>query len=261
MRSKGGESRSDGIPAASDTGSSGRGALLKSAKGPLTVILVAMAAARYVDSDGDDETTLPPGSIYAPDDSATPQRTLWLATVLPFHYGYLILVACGIGLGMSGPGQTTTFGVLVGDEADPQSLMNETGVNRSSSSVLWMVATFGSAATMLRFGFWLDQLGPMKALAATAVLLGASLLLLSVCSSPAALFAGLYCLRLFGQGCMMLIPPYTVALWWVERRGFAYAITLSIGSIGINYGCEYYEPATAPRTRPYTGNTARPTPA
>jgi|EP01046_Picozoa_sp_COSAG06_P039726 MFS family permease len=178
------------------------------------------------------------GSIYAPEADPEPQRTLWLAGVLPFHYGYLVLVVCGIGLGMSGPGQTTTFGVLVGDEADPQSLMNETGTTRSSSSVLWMVATFGSAATMLRFGFLLDQLGPMKALSATALLLGVSLLLLSLCSSPAALFAGLYCLRLFGQGCMMLIPPYTVALWWVERRGFAYAITLSIGSIGINYGCE-----------------------
>jgi len=178
------------------------------------------------------------GSIYAPEADPEPQRTLWLAGVLPFHYGYLVLVVCGIGLGMSGPGQTTTFGVLVGDEAAPQSLMNETGTTRSSSSVLWMVATFGSAATMLRFGFLLDQLGPMKALSATALLLGVSLLLLSLCSSPAALFAGLYCLRLFGQGCMMLIPPYTVALWWVERRGFAYAITLSIGSIGINYGCE-----------------------
>ena len=207
-----------------------------------------MAGLRDGDSDGDEEaapegadksTLQSESSIYAEAIDA-PQRTLWLADALPFHYGYLVLIVCGIGLGMSGPGQTTTFGVLVGDEADPQSLMNETGVSRSSSSVLWMVATFGSAATMLRFGFLLDQLGPMKALSATAVLLGGSLLLLSFCSSPAALFGGLYCLRLFGQGCMMLIPPYTVALWWVERRGFAYAITLSIGSIGINYGCENY---------------------
>jgi MFS family permease len=203
--------------------------------------------------DGDDDEgseegggTVPSGSIYAQDTGGTrPQGTLWLANILPFHYGYLVLVVCGIGLGMSGPGQTTTFGVLVGDEADPHSLMSETGVSRSGSSVLWMVATFGSAATMLRFGFLLDQLGPMKALSATAVLLGASLLLLSFCSSPTALFGGLYCLRLFGQGCMMLIPPYTVALWWVQRRGFAYAITLSIGSIGINYGCEKSALATA----------------
>ena len=145
-----------------------------------------MAAGRHSrDSDGDKEEadeSNPPSelSIYA-EASDAPQRTLWLADYLPFHYGYLVLIVCGIGLGMSGPGQTTTFGVLVGDEADPQSLMNETAVSRSSSSVLWMVATFGSAATMLRFGFLLDQLGPMRALSATAVLLGGSLLLLSFC--------------------------------------------------------------------------------
>ena len=41
------------------------------------------------------------GSIYTPEAAA---RRLWLAKVLPFHYGYVILVVCGIGLGMSGPG-------------------------------------------------------------------------------------------------------------------------------------------------------------
>jgi len=122
-----------------------------------------------------------------------------------------------------------------GDEDSPHTLLGDTGVTRSSSSVLWMVATFASAATMLRCGFILDRLGPMKALSGTAVLLGLSLGALSFSSSTWSLFLGLYCLRLFGQGCMMLIPPYTVAMWWVERRGFAYAITLSIGSLGINY--------------------------
>lgn len=184
---------------------------------------------REGDAEGDTESE---ESIYTPDEEP---RELCLARALPFHYGYLVLVVCGIGLGMSGPGQTTTFGVLVGDESDPQSLMNEAGVSRSSLSLLWMVATFFSAATMLRCGYLIDRHGPMKALSFTALLLGATLGLLSLSSGPVSLFFGLYGLRLFGQGCMMLIPPYTVALWWVERRGFAYAITLSIGSIGINY--------------------------
>ena len=41
------------------------------------------------------------GSIYTPEAAA---RRLWLGKGLPFHYGYVILVVCGIGLGMSGPG-------------------------------------------------------------------------------------------------------------------------------------------------------------
>jgi len=195
------------------------------------------------ESDGEGETTplSGGGSIYAPGEDPEPPRELCLEKALPFHYGYLVLIVCGIGLGMSGPGtrahtprpsqrrpanaacvriyagQTTTFGVLVGDEVDPQSLMNETGVTRSSSSLLWMVATFFSAATMLKGGYLIDRHGPMKALSVTALLLGVSLGLLSLSSGPVSLLFGLYCLRLFGQGCMMLIPPYTVALWWVER--------------------------------------------
>jgi MFS family permease len=192
----------------------------------------------YSSDDDDKHETTPlaesASSIYAPE---SPELRLCLADTLPFHYGYVILVVCGVGLGMSGPGQTTTFGVLVGsgDEGSPESLLGATGTTRSSSAALWMVATFASAATMLRGGFLLDRLGPQWALSATALALGLGLLGLSLCSSAPTLFFGLYLLRLFGQGCMMLIPPYTVALWWVERRGFAYAITLSIGSIGINY--------------------------
>eukprot|EP01052_Picozoa_sp_SAG31_P005089 SAG31_NODE_219_length_19926_cov_4.297297_2_plen_407_part_00 len=168
-------------------------------------------------------------------DNSNSQRQLWLAKVLPFHYGYVVLIVCGVGLGMSGPGQTTTFGVLVGDESDSTSLMRQTGVSLTTSSALFMLATFVSAALMLRFGYLLDRLGPMWAMVVTALCLGISSSLLSLASSPGTLFLGLCALRLFGQGCMMLVPPYTVAMWWVERRGFAYAITLSIGSIGINY--------------------------
>jgi MFS family permease len=174
-----------------------------------------------------------PASMYTQGEA--PATELWLARRLPFHYGYVVLIACGVGLGMSGPGQTTTFGVLVGDESDPTSLMRQTGVSRTGSSALFMVATFASAATMLRVGFVLDRVGPMIALSTTAVLLGCTCLVMSFVEGPVTLFVTLYFLRLFGQGCMMLIPPYTVNMWWVERRGFAYAITLSIGSIGINY--------------------------
>ena len=73
-----------------------------------------------------------------------------------------------------------------GNEDSPHTLLGDTGVTRSSSSVLWMVATFCSAATMLRCGFILDRLGPMKALSGTAVLLGLSLGALSFSSSGAA---------------------------------------------------------------------------
>ena len=51
--------------------------------------------------DGGGESAPLAGSIYTPEAAA---RRLWLAKVLPFHYGYVILVVCGIGLGMSGPG-------------------------------------------------------------------------------------------------------------------------------------------------------------
>ena len=51
--------------------------------------------------DGGGESEPLAGSIYTPEAAA---RRLWLAKVLPFHYGYVILVVCGIGLGMSGPG-------------------------------------------------------------------------------------------------------------------------------------------------------------
>ena len=51
--------------------------------------------------DEDGESAPLAGSIYTPEAAA---RRLWLARVLPFHYGYVILVVCGIGLGMSGPG-------------------------------------------------------------------------------------------------------------------------------------------------------------
>ena len=155
-----------------------------------------------------------------------PPKPLWLASKLPFFYGYVILVAATCGKVMSGPGQSPCVGTMIDD------ILADLKLSRSAISGLYLVATLGSALLQPQVGALLDRFGPRRAIGVVAAALGFACFFMAVCARNWwTLLFGFFLLRFFGQGSIVLVSQTAINLWWVRRRGLAMGIGGSVMSL------------------------------
>jgi MFS family permease len=141
----------------------------------------------------------------------------WVAR-LPFFHGWVILGAAGLGMFMSGPGQT--FGVSA--FVDP--IMQDRGWSRTLVSGLYTAGSLTAATGMILVGRLLDRFGARVMLTAVAVLFGMAAIGMGRVYLPLHLYLGFLAIRMLGQGSLSMIPTTLVAIWFRRLRGRATAM-------------------------------------
>ncbi|MCY4640409.1 MAG: MFS transporter [Chloroflexi bacterium] len=137
---------------------------------------------------------------------------------LPFFYGWVVV---GVGFLIafsSGPGQSYVFSVFL------DSIIEDTGLSRTTISVLYAVGT-GVSAVMVAFVSRLaDRVGPRLVAVAVASALGVACIGMAFARGFAAFFLAFAALRALGQGSTPINATLLTAQWFVLRRGRAMAV-------------------------------------
>jgi MFS family permease len=150
--------------------------------------------------------------------SAGPRGGLW----------FFIVIAGGVFAAMTAPGQTAGLSPFT----DP--LIDTLGVDRTSLSLSYLVATLAGAVAMPFVGRMVDRFGAKIAIGWITVAFAAVLVGVSFVTNIFGLTAGYVGLRMFGQGALTLAATTLVARLITHRSGLALGIAGAIGAGGIS---------------------------
>jgi len=151
--------------------------------------------------------------------SVTPSQPKFsLLRRIPFYYGWIILIAGGLTIFTSAPGQTYVVSVFI----DP--MIDDLGWSRNLYSSLYTGGSLTAALAVPFIGRMLDRFGGRIMLTSVAIAFGAATVLIGSVASPIHLFLGFVAIRALGQGSLQLISSTLVAMWFVHRRGRAMAL-------------------------------------
>ena len=143
---------------------------------------------------------------------------------LPFFYGWVILAVSGLGMFLSGPGQTYAVSLFV------DHIIVDLGWSRTTVSGLYTMGSLTAATGMFLVGRLLDRFGARLVLPIVAIMFGCSLIFISNAATHVHLYLGFAFIRFLGQGSMTLIPTTLVSLWFVRLRGRVMALN-TLGSV------------------------------
>jgi MFS family permease len=148
---------------------------------------------------------------------------------LPFYYGWVHVVLASIAMSATLPGRTYGLGLI------KEPLRADLGIGDLRFSWLNFWAIIIGAIVVWPVGLLIDRLGTRIVLAGVALILGASVLLMSRSVNETELFATLTLVRGFGQGALSVVSIALVGKWFRKRAGMAmgvFTLLLSIGFLG-----------------------------
>jgi MFS family permease len=102
----------------------------------------------------------------------------------------------------------------------------------ASVSLLFTMTTLASAAALWKIGGWLDRTDLLRYALSSALLLAVSCVLLAVSPALPVLIAGMFCLRLAGNGLLTHVAVTATARYFSSDRGQALALVLLGTSVG-----------------------------
>ena len=108
---------------------------------------------------------------------------------VPFHYGWVILMAGGIGAFMTLPGQTNGVALFF----DP--LAADLGLTRAQVALAYTVGTLAGILPAPLVGRWIDRRGPRLAAGAIAIAMGLACVVMALTSSALTLTIGFAAIR------------------------------------------------------------------
>ncbi|UCD09549.1 MAG: MFS transporter [Dehalococcoidales bacterium] len=148
------------------------------------------------------------------------------ASRIPFFYGWII-VAVLIASGFIMMGVNSTFGVFF------NSLADEFGLTRASTSAILSVRMVFSAIACLLAGWAIDRYGPRKVFSVMGLFVGLSMVLTGLTTSSWQIYITYGLFMSFGAGAVYVVITATVLHWFDRKRGLAIGLTGSGGGIGI----------------------------
>ena len=147
--------------------------------------------------------------------SASPPQNQrhWLASRLPFFYGWVMVPVAMLALVATSPGQT--FGVSIFNPAFQESL----GLSLSLVTGAYMVGTLLAAIPQPYVGSLMDRFGIRRMMFVVVIGLGLACLFMSQVQNLLMLFMAFFLLRLLGQGALSLLANNVLAMWFRQRLG------------------------------------------
>ncbi|MEE4361900.1 MAG: MFS transporter [Pseudomonadales bacterium] len=164
---------------------------------------------------------------------------------LPFFYGWVIWVVSLLGFLMSIPGQTMGMAVFTDDFIDAF------GLSRTQLSLAYLFGTVASSLFLQRAGRWYDRHGARLVIVGSALLLGATVLAISVLDHLVGLLRHLipvpdawlvfplillcyFGVRFAGQGVLTSASRNLLLLWFDRRRGLVSGVRGVFVSLGFS---------------------------
>ena len=130
-------------------------------------------------------------------------------------YGWFIVVASGLVIFSTGPGQSYVFSVFI------DSIIEDTGLSRTGISALFMASTVVSAVLVTCVSRLADRYGPRIVLVAAGLGLGAACFGMASATNILLFFVAFASLRALGQGSLSINCILLVNQWFVSLRGRA----------------------------------------
>ena len=118
----------------------------------------------------------------------------------------------------SGPGQSYVFSVFV------DSIIEATGLSRTTVSALFSAGTGASALLVLAMSRLGDRYSPRRTLILVALAFGAACFWLAFAAGAVSVVLAFATLRALGQASLPIQATLLTAQWFVRRRGWAMAI-------------------------------------
>jgi MFS family permease len=137
----------------------------------------------------------------------------WLASRLPFYYGWIMLPVAMLAQAATSPGQT--FGVSIFNPSFLQTLQ----INLSELTGAYMIGTLLAAIPQPYIGALMDRFGIRRTMAVIVVLLGLACFYTASVRALWMLLIAFFLLRLFGQGALSLLAANIPAMWFRQRLG------------------------------------------
>ena len=142
-----------------------------------------------------------------------PAKSSRLVSVVPFFYGWVILVAGTVGIIMMAPSQTFTISVFI----DP--FIKELDMSRSTISLVYGLATLAASLMLPLTGRLLDRHGPKRMVLAVAFGLGLACMAMSLVHGLVTILFAILAVRFLGFGSLQLVSNNLIAQWFIRRRG------------------------------------------
>ncbi|MDJ0895084.1 MAG: MFS transporter [Alphaproteobacteria bacterium] len=149
-----------------------------------------------------------------------------------FFYGWTIVGTAGVGIFVSGPGQSHTFSVFV------EPISRDLEISSATIATAYGFATLAAAFLLPHTGKLIDRFGPRTMLGVIAALLGAACLFFGAAANFLWLAVGFGLLRFLGQGSLMLGCANLVSQWFSRSRGFA----MSLMALGFGVSMAVHPP-------------------
>jgi MFS family permease len=160
------------------------------------------------------------------------RNTIFHALQRRFFYGWTILGVAGLGIFVSGPGQSHTFSVFIGP------IGRDLGLSNASIASAYGLATLAAALCLPYMGRLVDRYGPRRITTVVILLLGLACMAFGAAAGMLSLALSFAALRFLGQGSLMMNCANLVAQWFSRRRGFA----LSLMALGFAVSMAVHPP-------------------
>jgi len=133
-------------------------------------------------------------------------------------YGWWIVAAGAVIAFSSGPGQTYGFSAFI------DSIIEDTGLQRTSLSALYAIGTGVSALMVMVVSRLADRYGVRRTLPVVAVGVGLACISMSLAQGALVVFLAFSTLRALAQGSLTINGTLLTAQWFVRLRGRAMSI-------------------------------------
>ncbi len=138
--------------------------------------------------------------------------------------GWSLLGLSTLAISFTLPGQT------IGVSSFAEHLTDDLKISSTTLSAAYLIGTIVGALTMPAFGRWIDRAGVRKTMITIATAFSFAVAYMGTVRHLWMLVVGFIGIRMLGQGALSLVSQTSIALWFDQKRGFAFGISMTVSA-------------------------------
>ena len=135
--------------------------------------------------------------------------------------GWGLLGLSTLAISLTLPGQT------IGVSPFTDHLIEDLSISATSLSTAYLVGTITGSLAMPSIGRWVDRVGVRKTMLLIATAFSIAIGYMGTVQHLWMLVVGFIGIRMLGQGALSLVGQTSIALWFDEKRGFAFGLSMT----------------------------------
>jgi MFS family permease len=138
--------------------------------------------------------------------------------------GWSLLGLSTLAISFTLPGQT------IGVSSFAEHLTDDLKISATTLSTAYLIGTVVGSLTMPAFGRWIDRAGVRKTMITIATAFSFAVAYMGTVRHLWMLVFGFVGIRMLGQGALSLVSQTSIALWFDQKRGFAFGISMTVSA-------------------------------